>query len=797
MELNKIISDTKKIESLKKKNILTVEGLLKRPPLEYLDFTRPMPLTEETMRKMAGRPFAVTGVCEQVQESSYSNAKNGRELPMLKITIRDSQTGQKLRITVFGVDNFKRMVLHSAADRYLEGRYPQMREVWEYTDRIYTDEEYGYAISEKCEEGIVSVNNNHDLDELLNLRTGGKDGWSSVWIGNMPHMFGRAYDLASQILNGNMLAQCLRWYGRGLDLVCCIKKVLLEDSNTFRDILSSGDILCGGKIEYDEFGWSMLNPVVFEVGKQKGRIYTRLSSIKGFTERGYRDALMLAMQNVSDIDYLPDTIKSRLNVTGKKAAFKMLQYPTKMQDIRIAERRFDVEDMAYFASKITLQKSRNIVRAGFSMPDCSLASQYISSLPFSLTKGQLNAIRTISADMRTGRGGHTLIQGDVGTGKTAVAITLMLIAVASGYQAALAVPYVSLALQHYKEIAKVGEKLGITVASLTSDTKAAQKKKIYKGLEDGSINVIVGTHSIFSTDIKYRKLGLVISDEEHKFGVIHRTQFEEKAIRGSHIITMSATPIPRSIAVTLYGEDARILSIPERPAGRLPIQTSIVPTDVAAAKVIVKEVKKGHQAFIVCPSIDSENMASVEEKAEIYRRLFHFQNISIGVITGKTKADERNEILESFTEGRTDVLIATTVIEVGINVPNATCIVICGADRFGLSTLHQLRGRVGRSSLQSYCVLVSDKEEETERLTFMTKTTDGFKLAEYDLKLRGPGSLFGERQSGQNRLIEKILLNQSTYREILECFKEGGMINHSTMQEYIERYERMYCPEEE
>ena len=344
---------------------------------------------------------------------------------------------------------------------------------------------------------------------------------------------------------------------------------------------------------------------------------------------------------------------------------------------------------------------------------------------------------------------------------------------------------------------KIAEMVGVKVVFLTSDIKGKKKKETLEMIRSGEAQVIIGTHSIFSSDVEYKNLALIITDEEHKFGVVHRDSFREKALEGFHQITMSATPIPKSIAATLYDDTMDIISIKDKPANRIPVQTAVCQKDITALKFMEQQISQGRQCYVVCPAIEkndkAEKMASITEKEEVYRRYLESKGMSLAVVTGKLKTAEKQQIMEDFTSGKIDVLMATTVIEVGINVPNATVMVITGAERFGFSTLHQLRGRVGRGEYKSYCILQTI--EPNEKLQFMCDTTDGFKIAEKDLELRGPGSMFGERQSGDNYYVSLMLANQELFKKLKETAKK--LCKDATGRDIIRRYEEIFRAEEE
>ena len=384
--------------------------------------------------------------------------------------------------------------------------------------------------------------------------------------------------------------------------------------------------------------------------------------------------------------------------------------------------------------------------------DWSAVDDYIAKLPFALTKGQQDALQDIRSDMGGTTVMNRLVQGDVGSGKTAVAMMAILACVKNGYQAAFMAPTEVLAMQHYESVQKDLGEFGVRVALLCGSTRLAEKRKIYEALAAGEIDVIVGTHALIQDKVMYHDLALVITDEQHRFGVRQREKLSRKG-QEPHVLIMSATPIPRTLAIIMYG-DLDISIMKDMPATRKPIKNCVVgpkyrPT---AYKFMLEQIEKGHQIYIICPMVEaSENMSAenVIEYQENIREYFP-DKVRIAYLHGKMTADEKNTIMSTFAEGKIDILVSTTVIEVGINNPNATVIMIENAEKFGLAQLHQLRGRVGRGADQSYCIMLcgTERKEALDRLSILNASNDGFYIANEDLKLRGPGDFFGVRQSG-------------------------------------------------
>lgn len=412
-----------------------------------------------------------------------------------------------------------------------------------------------------------------------------------------------------------------------------------------------------------------------------------------------------------------------------------------------------------------------------------MSKQLINALPFELTEGQRGALRMISKKMKNNERVNALIQGDVGCGKTMVAIFSLLIAVENGYQGALMCPTSVLAKQHYEEITERFSSFGIKVAYLSGDLKVRERKKIIKAIKEGEVDIVVGTHAVLGKDVEFQSLALTIVDEEHRFGVKQRELLQLKASSGVHTISMSATPIPRSLAMTIHGDSIDVLNIKSLPKGRKPVETALITAEEDSYQRIYEEVQNGRQAYVVCPLVEEsnsdilKNVESVDEAFAKAIKYFEPKGIKVGMATGKMKQQDIDAELEKFANKEYDIFISTTIIEVGVNVPNATVILIKNAERFGLAQLHQLRGRVGRGSYQSHCLLLSEKATDIGRakLETMCNTTDGFVIAEKDLELRGTGDFIGTSQSGQNKYVMLMLgnadLNESIRNEVKDILK--------------------------
>ena len=451
---------------------------------------------------------------------------------------------------------------------------------------------------------------------------------------------------------------------------------------------------------------------------------------------------------------LPEWLIEKYRLMPKKQAAYAMHFPETIEENRLAKRRLAFEEFFLFQLKmIQLKKQETSKDLGKAvLYDVKELKTFIQTLPFELTKAQKRVVNEICADLRSEKHMHRLLQGDVGSGKTIVAAIALFAVVSKDYQGALMVPTEILAEQHMESLTEVFSETDVKIGLLTSSTKTAERRQILADLASGELNIIVGTHSLIQEEVVFNDLGLVIIDEQHRFGVNQRKLLREK---GNHadVLFMTATPIPRTLAITAYGE-MDVSVIDELPAGRIPIETRwILPKQVDSVLTWLNtQLKNGQQTYVICPLIEESEMLDVKNATEIYEHLKEFfePNFKVGLLHGKMKSQEKDEIMTDFKENNMQILVSTTVIEVGVNVPNATTMMIMDADRFGLAQLHQLRGRVGRGSLASYCILVASPKSDQgkERMKIMTETTDGFVLSQKDLEMRGPGDFFGAKQSG-------------------------------------------------
>ena len=520
-------------------------------------------------------------------------------------------------------------------------------------------------------------------------------------------------------------------------------------------------------------------------GQQKvseNEILPIYSSNKNITQNSLRKLVEKFLVNF--LNYFEENIPKKLikeyRIMERKSAIKNIHYPISMKEIEEAKRRFAIEELLIL--ELGILKNRFIIENSNSKNykvegKKEKVREFLSQLTFNLTNAQKRVIKEIYDEISNGKIVNRLIQGDVGSGKTVVAMVMLIYMAENAYQGALMAPTEILANQHYLGIKERLEKIGLRVELLTSSIKGKKKNEILEGIANGEIDIVIGTHSLIEDNVIFKKLGLIVIDEQHRFGVNQRNKLREKGFLGN-LLVMSATPIPRSLALSIYG-DLDLSIIDELPPGRTPIKTKWIASDEDLEKMynfIYKKVNEGNQAYFVAPLIEtSDKMAlkSVDKVSEEIER--KFSNKKIGIIHGKMKAKEKDDVMFKFKNKEYDILIATTVIEVGIDVPASTIMTIYNAERFGLSALHQLRGRVGRGSKQSYCFLISNSmtENSKQRLSIMEETEDGFRIAEEDLKLRNSGEIFGLRQSGFSDLkFIDIIYDVKTIKLVRdECIK--------------------------
>ena len=519
------------------------------------------------------------------------------------------------------------------------------------------------------------------------------------------------------------------------------------------DNLIPGKTIClYGRLVIKNNRRTLQNPKFAHRGEGLVPVYR---AIKGFPAKSFRSLILSALRQIDDCcpETLPASFRLRNHLCELNYAIRQAHFPDSLSALQIARRRLSYERILLYLVFVTL--SGSVRQPGFIFPIQDLnPDEYWNSLPYKATKAQKQVLISIANDMQKKTAMSRLVQGEVGCGKTAVAFGAIWLAARSGFQSSMMAPTEILAMQHYESAQSMLEPLGIKCRLLTGSTRAKERRIILQELLDHSCDVLFGTHALISKDVEYNNLGLVITDEQHRFGVNQRSSLQLKGKTSNsvpHVLVMSATPIPRTLALILYG-DLDLSVIDEMPAGRIPVKTRIVPEHKRDDMYLFlrNEISKGKQAYIVCPLVEesSDEQHELRSAKELFESLqqHELKGLRLGLTWGSQKTDEKRRVLHEFSSGSYDILISTTVIEVGVNNPNATIMIIENAERYGLSQLHQLRGRVGRGSDESWCFLFG---EPTERLRAFCSTNDGFIIAQKDLELRGPGDILGTRQSGE------------------------------------------------
>jgi len=492
-----------------------------------------------------------------------------------------------------------------------------------------------------------------------------------------------------------------------------------------------------------------------EYEKLAGTLQPRYGLTAGITNHMISKCMRQVLSELPIEEYLPAALLDEYRLLPLKQAFEWIHFPPSMDEMLQARRRLVFDEFMAFLIQIKRQKEHNeTLLIEEPMSAASETDSLIQSLPYALTGAQKRVWQEIENDLQSHVAMNRLVQGDVGSGKTILAFLAMLLCAANGRQACLMAPTEVLAAQHYEALASLIKEyaLPITPVLLIGSMTAKQKREAYERIAVGEANAIIGTHALIQEKVKYRKLGLVITDEQHRFGVRQREMLAQKG-EAVHVLVMSATPIPRTLAIVLYG-DLHVSMLDELPANRLPIKNCVVNTDYRpkAYTFLQNQISQGRQAYVICPMVEEGEMEGVENVTDYTEKLRAAlpDSIRIASLHGKMKADEKQRIMDAYAAHELDILVSTTVIEVGINVPNATVMLVENAERFGLAQLHQLRGRVGRGKDQSYCIFMTgdDSGGKNERLNVLNRSNDGFYIANEDLKLRGPGDLFGVRQSG-------------------------------------------------
>lgn len=533
-----------------------------------------------------------------------------------------------------------------------------------------------------------------------------------------------------------------------------------------------------------------------------GRIVPVYPSVAGLKSHTVRKVLIELQPYITMLDEtLPREVIQDQGLLSRSESIMKLHFPTSQEDISKARYRLGFEELLGLLLASKLNKAENNKLQGWHIPfDQQHAQDFSRQLPFKLTDGQKRAVWQIIQDFEQAHPMNRLLQGDVGSGKTVVAGMCASIAAHSGFQTAFMAPTEILASQHAETLYALTNQLGLTVALLTGSVKGKSREKIYQAIKDGEVDIIIGTHALLQDKVVFHKLGFVVIDEQHRFGVNQRQKLLKKSVHMPHLLSMTATPIPRSLALTVYGElDVTVLR--ERPSGRQAIITKIISPNSREAMyaAVDRELQLGRQVYVVCTLIDGlpdSERKSVETEYKRLRKSI-FKQYRIGLLHGQLPSDEKQEIMKQFASHQIDILVSTTVIEVGVDVPNATVMIIENADQFGLAQAHQLRGRVGRGSHQSYCYLVStDSLRPTRRLRELEKSNDGFYLAEIDLELRGPGEIYGRAQHGQLNLkiaqlsdtpmIAKVQVVADTLMRDVD-----NLIQYKELYRQVQKYQRI------
>ncbi len=530
------------------------------------------------------------------------------------------------------------------------------------------------------------------------------------------------------------------------------------------------------------------------------------SQTKGLGNKAIARAVSQALQVCPrEEEYLPESIRTKYGLEEYSSALEHIHYPGDRDQLLSARKRLVFDEFFLFLISIRrLKEKRGEQKSSFLIRPSEEARRLKASLPYALTQAQERALGEVEKDLGSGLAMNRLIQGDVGSGKTIIAILALLEAAANGYQGALMVPTEVLARQHFESVQELFSRhqIPVTPVLITGSMTAKEKRLAYEKVRRKEAQIIIGTHALIQEKVEYHSLALVITDEQHRFGVGQREALGEKSLSVPHILVMSATPIPRTLAIILYG-DLDISVIDQLPASRLPIKNCVVGRDYRrkAYDFIAGQVAHGRQAYVICPMVEASEMIEAENVLD-YTKLLRRElpsDIVVEYLHGKMKGKEKNHIMEQFAAGQIQVLVSTTVIEVGVNVPNATVIMIENAERFGLAQLHQLRGRVGRGSAQSYCIMVNGAEDEetNKRLDILNHSNDGFHIASEDLKLRGPGDLFGVRQSGDMEfkladIFTDANLLKTVSQEVdhlLEADPELERMEHQALKQRLEPYQ--------
>ena len=544
-----------------------------------------------------------------------------------------------------------------------------------------------------------------------------------------------------------------------------------------KNFTDNGKYIFFGKVSRSKQGRiQMVAPTFEKYGSERfmGKIVPIYPLTAKLPQKVVQSTMELALSEAGSLEeYIPEHIREEYKIAELNFAMRNIHFPRDFESYNIARERFVFEELLVLQLALNERRGKNTDTPGYVFSDAKCIRNFTDSLPFDLTGAQKRTINEICRDCKSGRQMNRLVQGDVGSGKTAVAAAAIYMAVKNGYQAAMMAPTEILAGQHMESLSQMFERHGIHTVLLTGSMRAKEKRRALEEIALGTAQVVIGTHAIIQGTVEFNNLGFVVADEQHRFGVEQRAKLMAKG-NNPHMLIMSATPIPRTLALILYG-DLDISIIDELPPGRKPVRTYAVSEDMRKRvyNFIYKNIKAGMQAYVVCPLVAETENSDLKNAEELAGRLAaSYPDINVGLMHGKMKAAAKDEVMSGFASGEINLLVATTVIEVGVNVPNANIMAIENAERFGLSQLHQLRGRVGRGGDQAHCILIteSDNEVTKKRMETMCASNDGFYISEQDLKLRGPGDFFGTRQHG---LPEMKIANLFEDRDILRLSQKA------------------------
>lgn len=556
-----------------------------------------------------------------------------------------------------------------------------------------------------------------------------------------------------------------------------------------KNFTDNGKYIFFGKVSRSKQGRiQMVAPAFEKYGSERfmGKIVPIYPLTAKLSQKVVQSTMELALNEAGTLEeYIPEHIREEYKIAEINFSMRNIHFPRDFESYNIARERFVFEELLVLQLALNERRGKNDVTPGYVFDDAKCIRDFTDSLPFDLTGAQKRTINEICRDCKSGRQMNRLVQGDVGSGKTAVAAAAIYMAVRNGYQAAMMAPTEILAGQHMESLSQMFAEHGIRTVLLTGSMRAKEKRRVLEEIALGTAQVVIGTHAIIQSTVEFNNLGFVVADEQHRFGVEQRAKLMAKG-SDPHMLIMSATPIPRTLALILYG-DLDISIIDELPPGRKPVRTYAVAEDMRKRvyNFIYKNINAGMQAYVVCPLVAETENSDLKNAEELAERLAaSYPDIKVGLMHGKMKAAAKDEVMSGFASGEIQLLVATTVIEVGVNVPNANIMAIENAERFGLSQLHQLRGRVGRGGDQAHCILIteSDNEVTKKRMETMCASNDGFYISEQDLKLRGPGDFFGTRQHG---LPEMKIANLFEDRDILRLSQKAVK---SLIDDGIENY---------